>query len=81
MISMLEKMALGTSYFGKMVTYRLAGHMHRAFDLPPKGHQINSLTQLTPAKFLSTPGLWIGLLLAAGLVVAAVRLRRERGPI
>jgi len=81
LISMLERMALGTSYFGKMVTYRLMGHMHRAFALPPKGHQINSLTQLTPAKFLSTPGLWVGLLLAAGLIVAAVRLRRERGPI
>ena len=81
LISMLERMALGTSYFGKMVTYRLMGHVHRAFDLPPNAHQVNSLTQLTPAKFLSTPGLWIGLLLAAGLIVAAVRLRRERGPI
>jgi ABC-2 type transport system permease protein len=81
LISMLERMALGTSYFGKMVTYRLMGHMQRAFALDPKGHQISSLTQLTPAKFLSTPGLWVGLLLAAGLIVAAVRLRRERGPI
>lgn len=81
LISMLERMALGTSYFGKLVSYRLVGHMPRAFDLSPKGHQINSLAQLTPAKFLSTPGLWVGLLLAAGLLVAAVRLRRERGPI
>ena len=80
-ISMLERMALGTSYFGKLVAYRLVGHMPRAFDLPSKGHQINSLSQLTPAKFLSTPGLWVGLLLAAGLLVAAVRLRRGRGPI
>jgi len=28
-----------------------------------------------------TPGLWIGLLFAAGFVIAAVQLRRYRGPI
>jgi hypothetical protein len=34
-----------------------------------------------PAKFLSTPGLWIGLAFAAAFLAAAVRLRRYREPI
>jgi hypothetical protein len=39
------------------------------------------LAQLTPGKFLMTPGLWIGLIVAAGFVIAAIRLRRYHGPI
>ena len=36
---------------------------------------------LTPGLFLTTPGLWFGLLFAAVFLLAAVRLRRYRGPI
>jgi len=32
-------------------------------------------------RFLITPGLWGGLLVAALFLVAAARLRRDRGPI
>jgi ABC-2 type transport system permease protein len=80
LISVLERMALNTSYFGSMLRYRLAGLFERAFALDAKG-RLDSLTQLTPAKFLSTPGLWVGLLLAAAFLAAAARLRRSRGPI
>jgi len=34
-----------------------------------------------PSKLLSNPELWIGLLIAAGLVFATVRLRRRREPL
>jgi ABC-2 type transport system permease protein len=34
-----------------------------------------------PGEFLSTPGLWIGLAVAAAFLAAAVRLRRYREPI
>jgi ABC-2 type transport system permease protein len=37
-------------------------------------------THLTPGRFLGTPGLWIGLAVTAAFLVAAVRLRRYRGP-
>jgi ABC-2 type transport system permease protein len=80
LISVLERMALNTSYFGSMLMYRLAGHFERAFALDAKG-RLDSLAQLTPARFLSTPGLWVGLLLAAAFLAAAARLRRSRGPI
>src|SRR5438128_10868217 len=34
------------------------------------------MTHITPAKFLSSPDLWIGLAIAAAFLAAAVRLRR-----
>lgn len=59
--------------------------MHRAFDVKETspGHFgiIDRLDQLDPAKFLSTPGLWIGLFVAAAFLLAAVRLRRSREPM
>ena len=83
-ISILEKVAFNTSYFGSLLKYRLIGHVHRAFAFDASGDlhdKVHSLTQLTPERFLSTPGLWVGLLFAAGFLAAAVRLRRDRGPI
>jgi hypothetical protein len=32
-------------------------------------------------RFLSAPGLWIGLVIAVGFIAATVRLRRYRGPL
>jgi ABC-2 type transport system permease protein len=81
-ISIFEKITFGTSYFGSFVKHRLMGFAPGAFDF--QGHSqptIDSLTQLTPERYLSTPGLWIGLVFAAAFVAAAIRLRRYRGPI
>jgi hypothetical protein len=39
------------------------------------------LSQLDPVGFLSRPGLWTGLALAAACLATAVRLRRHREPI
>ena len=41
---------------------------------------LDLLSQLEPARFLSAPGLWIGLALAAAFLAAAVRMRRDREP-
>ena len=43
--------------------------------------QGDPMTHLTPGNFLSSPGLWIGLAIAAAFLAAAVRLRRYREPI
>ncbi len=78
-IGVLEKIAFNTRHFASFVQYRFMGHMEEAFTV--KGHgSISSLAQLTPVKFLGTPGLWLGLIFAAGLLAAAVRLRRYRDP-
>ena len=42
---------------------------------------MDPLMHLTPGKFLSSPGLWIGLAVFAAFLAAAVRLRRYQGPI
>src|SRR5260370_26552918 len=82
-IGILEKIAFNTSHFVSMVNHRLTGFAAEAFAFQPHGNSvaIDSLAQLTPGRFLSTPGLWIGLAFAAAFLAAAVRLRRYRGPI
>jgi hypothetical protein len=57
---------------------RLMGFAPEAFAC--KMQSVDS-PQLTPGTYLSTPGLWLGLLFAAAFVFAALRLRRYRGPL
>jgi len=83
-ISVVEHLAFDTSHFISLLEYRVAGAMAEAFAVqqqPGDAGIIDPLGQLTPARFLSTPGLWIGLALAAAFLAAAVRLRRNREPI
>jgi ABC-2 type transport system permease protein len=79
-VSIFEKIAFNTSYFQSMINYRLMGFAKEAFARDAHG-SIDSVTQLTPGNFLSTPGLWIGLAVAAAFLAAAVRMRRYREPI
>jgi len=81
-ISIFEKITFNTSYFASMLKDRLTGAGDTAFDFHMhRSISIDVLSQLTPGRFLMTPGLWIGLLFAAGFVIAAVQLRRYRGPL
>jgi ABC-2 type transport system permease protein len=81
-IGIFERVTLGTSHFGSLVMKRLMGFAPGAFDFNPHHSiAIGSLTQLTPGRYLSTPALWIGLVVAAAFLAVAVRLRRYRGPI
>jgi ABC-2 type transport system permease protein len=80
-ICVFEWIAFRTWHFASLLGYRIYGGLTRAFLFAPHVCPEDPLTQLTPGKFLSTPGLWIGLALAAAFLVAAVRLRRYREPI
>jgi ABC-2 type transport system permease protein len=81
-IGVLEKLAFDTSHFLSMLKYRVFGAGDTAFAFQPHhGVSIDSLVQLTPGRYLATPGLWIGLAFAAAFVAVAVRQRRYRGPI
>jgi ABC-2 type transport system permease protein len=81
-IQIFEKITFGTSYFASMLKHRLMGFAPHAFGFHGEGHPtIDSLAQLTPGRYLSSPGLWIGLMVAAAFIAAAVRLRRYRGPL
>ena len=78
-IGIVEKIAFNTSYFAALLGHRFLGGPEggassgNAMSMAP-------LTQLTPGQFLTSPGLWIGLAIAAAFLAAAVRLRRYRGP-
>ena len=77
-IAFFEKITFGTSHFASMLKDRLMGFAPQAFAF--SAHSIHS-PQLTPGRYLSTPGLWLGLIFAGAFIVAAVRLRRYRGPL
>src|SRR6266536_5161434 len=81
-IGFFEKITFGTSHFAALVKDRVFGFAPHAFAFEMhRSAAIDSLVQLTPGEYLSTPGLWIGLFVAAGFLFAAVRLRRYRGPL
>jgi len=79
-IGIFEKITFNTTYFYSMVKNRVFGAGDLAFNLH-RSFGIDSLTQLTPGRFLSAPGLWLGLIFGAAFVIAAIRLRRYRGPL
>jgi len=81
-IGVIEKVAFNTTHFANLVKYRLFGWVAQALD--PQAHSdalMDPLRALAPGRFLSTPGLWIGLAVAVVFLGAAARLRRYRGPI
>ena len=79
-IGVVEKIAFNTSHFAAVLGYRMTGPEAFVFTTPGS-ISMDPLTHLSPGKFLSSPGLWIGLAVAAAFLAAAVRLRRYRGPI
>jgi ABC-2 type transport system permease protein len=85
-IGVFEWIAFHTSYFGSLMHNRVGGFAAHAFALRQPGsgpldpHFI-PLALIAPGKLLSTPGLWLGLAVAAIFLALAVRLRRYREPI
>jgi ABC-2 type transport system permease protein len=77
-IGFFERITFGTSHFASMLKNRLMGFAPEAFAF-----NLNSIDcpQLTPLRYLSTPGLWLGLIFATLFLAAAVWQRRYRGPI
>ncbi|MGZ5089170.1 MAG: hypothetical protein ACXWGU_18840 [Usitatibacter sp.] len=76
----VEKIAFDTSHFAALLKYRFLGAMMEAFTGRTDG-EVHRLDQLDPGRFLSSPGLWLGLVFAAVFIAAAIRLRRLRDPI
>jgi len=77
-ICAVEKIAFNTARFAAILGYRFAGGPEA---IPGVDSFFDPMTQLMPGRFLSSPGLWIGLAVAAAFLAGAVRLRRCQGPI
>jgi ABC-2 type transport system permease protein len=84
-IVVVEKLAFDTNWFLDQLKWRLGGNLHEAFvALPPhkKGvHMSFEWPVPDPLKFITSPGLWAGLVAAAALLALAVWLRRRREPM
>ena len=81
-LGIVERLAFGTRHINSLLAYRLGGSFVEAFsvDWHATGGVL-TLANLTPLRFLTTWGLWLGLLVAAAFLVGAMRLRRYRGPL
>jgi ABC-2 type transport system permease protein len=81
-IGIFEKVTFNTAHTLDLLKYRVFGAGDEAFTFSKHGTiAVDSLIQLTPGRFFSSPGLWIGLVFAIAFVIAAIRLRRYRGPV
>lgn len=78
-LSLAERIAFNTMH--------IRGVLNSHFTVSPEAIVAHGklptdpMTHMTPGPFLSSWGLWLGLAITAGFVVAAIRLRRNRGPI
>jgi hypothetical protein len=81
-LSFFERIAFHTHHVHDFISNRFAGVFLVAFS---NRHGLfndeNSHVALTPAHFLATPALWLGLLFAALALILIIRLRRSNGPV
>jgi len=80
-IGVFEWIAFRTPYTQLLLKHIFLGWYAAAFAFKPHGGPFAPPIALDPGKFLSAPGLWIGLLVAASFLAVAARLRRYREPM
>jgi ABC-2 type transport system permease protein len=80
----IEKVAFNTNHLANLFGSRFMGGGSSAAS-STKATGMSGLSDLlmpmSVPDFLMSPGLWIGLALAAAFLAAAVQLRRSQGPI
>lgn len=79
-IGIVERIAFNTSHFAGMLANRISGGAQGP-PVTASGMSMDLMPAGGPVQFLFSPGLWIGLAVAAAFLAAAVRLRRKREPI
>jgi ABC-2 type transport system permease protein len=84
-IAIFEFIAFHSTHVFQLLGDRLFGFAPKAFTLFPYGEAVDPhmilLPELTPGRFLASPGLWVGLVTAAVLIYTAIRMRRYREPV
>jgi ABC-2 type transport system permease protein len=74
-IGVLEKILFNTSHFAVLIGSRFGLGGDATSKAP------STLGMIAESHGLSSPALWIGLILTAGFLFAAVQLRRRQGPV
>jgi ABC-2 type transport system permease protein len=80
-IGALEKLTFNSWSFVELVGRRLIGDAPSMAEIPGNAFPTHPMTQITAGRFLASPGLWLGFLMCAVFLIAAIRLRRSRGAI
>lgn len=77
-IGVIERIVFRTSHLGRLLGARISGGVaSEGMNAMGSG---SALAHIHPVSFLTSPGLWIGLVLAAAFLAGAVWLRRNREP-
>jgi ABC-2 type transport system permease protein len=79
-IGVVEKIAFNTSHFATLLANRMGGGAQTAVDTS-RGGMSMPMPDEGALQVLVSPGFWIGLVVAAAFLGAAVWLRRNREPI
>jgi ABC-2 type transport system permease protein len=75
------KIAFDSAALWSMLINRLSGWFPAAFNsFGPNGNP-DQFSDLAPAQYFDQPALWTGFALTAVFLIAAIRLRRLRGPL
>ena len=77
----VEQIVFHTWHFAALVGGRLIGDAPTVAATSPEMFPTDPMTHIALGSFLSSPGLWIGLAVAAVFLAASVRLRRYQGSI
>jgi len=77
----VELIVFRTWHFAALVGSRLIGAAPAFASMPGDSFPSGPMTHITAGTFLTSPGLWMGLVVATVFLAAAVRLRRYQGPI
>ncbi len=80
-IAGVEEMAFRTHHFASVVGERFIGASDPMSFTPANIFPTDPMTHIIPGEFFLSPSLWIGLAIAAAFLAAAVRLRRNQGPV
>jgi ABC-2 type transport system permease protein len=80
-IAGIEAIVFRTSRFAELIGQRFIGEAPAMIVDPNSMGLDPHTTHVTLGRFVSSPGLWIGMAVAAILLAAAVRLRRYQAPI
>jgi ABC-2 type transport system permease protein len=77
----LEQIVFHTWHFASLIGSRLVGLTTMSESRTPNTFPTNPMAHIHPHHFLMDPAVWVGLVLAAFFLLAAVRVRRYREPI
>ena len=81
MLGILERMVFSSHHVFDLIRDRLVGGMVRTMGVGGGGRTpLRTLGDIDIARVLGAPGLWIGLVVAALMLAAAIRLRRRLEP-